>query len=204
MGFAHAQVCQQFCNELGLHGRATIGMNRQLVWKDGLFVTGVHNQPFGQGGRLPLGHHPADHVAAEDVEDHIEVVVDPLGRPLELGDVPGPDLVGGRGQQLRLCVNRAAEYGPAFADLLLLGKYSIHGPDRTEIPSLIQQDRIDLRGWQIHESLRMEYIQDLPAFGFREGQTGPCPEYDCGLGLDGRLPAAVEGGSGDPECPAQR
>ena len=33
-------------------------------------------------------------MAAEDVQDHVEVKAGPLGGPLELGDVPGPDLIG--------------------------------------------------------------------------------------------------------------
>jgi hypothetical protein len=42
---------------------------------------------------------PADDVAAEDVE---QLVVDPLDRTQELGDIPAPDLVGAGGEQFRL------------------------------------------------------------------------------------------------------
>jgi len=45
-------------------------------------------------------HRPAHRVAAEDVEDGVEVVVGPSGRALELADIPAPDLVGARGREL--------------------------------------------------------------------------------------------------------
>ena len=46
----------------------------------------------GQRRVLPVGDHPADRVAAEDVEHDVEVEVRPLRRPQQLGDVPGPGL----------------------------------------------------------------------------------------------------------------
>ena len=47
----------------------------------------------GQHRVLPVGDHPADRVAAEDVEHDVEVEVRPLRRPQQLGDVPGPGVV---------------------------------------------------------------------------------------------------------------
>ena len=58
----------------------------------------------GQCGAFARRHHPADHVAAEDVEDDVEVEVGPLGGTAQFGDVPAPQLVGRGGQQLRLLV----------------------------------------------------------------------------------------------------
>ena len=57
---------------------------------------GLGDELLGEVGALALGDHPAHDVAAEDVQDHVEVEAGPLRRPLELGDVPGPDLVGRR------------------------------------------------------------------------------------------------------------
>ena len=50
---------------------------------------------------LAGGDHPADHVAAEDVEDHVQVEVGPLRRAAQLGDVPRPHLVRRGRDQLR-------------------------------------------------------------------------------------------------------
>lgn len=63
-------------------------MNGQLVGLDSLLVAGCFNEVLSQGcGFLPC-EHPADHITAEDVEDHIEVVVGSFDRTEELGDIP--------------------------------------------------------------------------------------------------------------------
>src|SRR5207245_9394689 len=48
---------------------------------------------------------PGD-VAAEHIEDHVEIEVRPLRRAQQLGDVPTPELIGRGGQQLRLLIGR--------------------------------------------------------------------------------------------------
>jgi hypothetical protein len=44
---------------------------------------------------------PADDASAENVDDDVEIEIGPFGGPHQLGDVPGPDLVGRLRQQLR-------------------------------------------------------------------------------------------------------
>src|SRR5437773_6258647 len=51
------------------------------------------DEPLGQRGALAMGHHPADHVPAEDVEHDVEIEVGPLRRPQQLRNVPAPQLV---------------------------------------------------------------------------------------------------------------
>ena len=53
---------------------------------------------FGQFGGLLLGHHPANDIAAEDVEDDVEMEAGAPDRTLEFGDVPAPHLVRRHGQ----------------------------------------------------------------------------------------------------------
>jgi hypothetical protein len=48
--------------------------------------------------------HPADDVAAEDVQDHVEIEVGPFDWPEQFGDVPTPDLIRAGGQQRRFLV----------------------------------------------------------------------------------------------------
>ena len=69
---------------------------------DALLGAGGGDELLGQGGGLAGGDHPADGVAGVDVEDHVEVVVRPFRRAVQLGDVPGPDLVRPGGEQLGL------------------------------------------------------------------------------------------------------
>ena len=62
---------------------------------------GLGEQPLGQRGLFGVGDRPADHVPAEHVQHHIQVVVGPGRRAEQSGDVPAPQLVGLGRQQLR-------------------------------------------------------------------------------------------------------
>ena len=60
-------------------------MDDQLIGFNVLFFTSILDQPFGQGTEFTLGDHPADHITAKDVHDHIQVIIGPFNRSLELG-----------------------------------------------------------------------------------------------------------------------
>ena len=61
------------------------------------------DQLLGQFGTLARRDYPADDMTANDVEDHL-VEGGPFGRPLELCDLPRPDLFGRSGQQFGFSV----------------------------------------------------------------------------------------------------
>jgi len=88
VGLGDAQIGQQESHRLGRHRRAPVGMNDQLVRCNGLLAAGFRDQALSQGCRFAAGKHPADHITAENVQDDIQVVVTPLDRPQEFGDVP--------------------------------------------------------------------------------------------------------------------
>ena len=100
----NSKVGQQQRHGLRLHRRPSVGMNRQLIAPDVLFVVRLGDQPLGQAGGFTFGHHPADHIAAVDVEDHVEIVIAPFPGALQLRDVPTPDFVGPGGQQFRFLI----------------------------------------------------------------------------------------------------
>ena len=72
-------------------------MNDQLVRIDLLFINCFLDQLLGQIGTLSMSKHPADGVAAVDVDDRVEIVIGPFFRAFELGDVPRPHFVGAGG-----------------------------------------------------------------------------------------------------------
>ena len=111
-----------------------------------------------------MGEHPADHVAAVDVEDHVEVEVGPLRRTQELGDVPGPDLPGRGGHQLWLLVFRVFQLVASLADFLPVVEDAVHGADRAEVASLVEQGRIHLGGGQIDERFAVKHVEDFLPF----------------------------------------
>ena len=83
--FGHTQVGQSERHRLGTHRRAAIGMQRELSGSDVLFCTALLDQALGQLRAFAYGHHPAGDVAAEDIEDHLEINVGPLRRAQQLG-----------------------------------------------------------------------------------------------------------------------
>ena len=108
---------------------------------DPLLVHRLADQPLGQLSAFAAGQHPADHVAAEDVEDHVEVEVGPLRRPLQLGDVPRPDLIRRGGQQLRLGAGRVAQLVASLADLAVTFEDAVHRARRAEVGPLPEKLR---------------------------------------------------------------
>ena len=81
---------------------------------DLLLLGRLLDQRLGELAALAVLHRPADRVAAEHVEDHVQVEARPLRRALELRDVPRPQLVRPLGEQLRL---RVAGMGELVAPL---------------------------------------------------------------------------------------
>ena len=63
----------------------TVGVQGEHLGLDALFVAGLFDETTGQRRVFPVCDHPADRVAAEDVEHDVEVEVRPLGRPQQLG-----------------------------------------------------------------------------------------------------------------------
>ena len=91
MAFGDVQVHQQDGHRLGAHAGAAVGVQRERAALDVVAGHAVGDELLDKLRTLALGDHPAHDMAAEDVQDHVEVKACPLGRPLELGDVPGPD-----------------------------------------------------------------------------------------------------------------
>src|SRR6266699_1495677 len=58
---------------LGTHGSAAIGMQRKLPGLNVLFHATLFDEPLGQLRAFAHRHHPAGDVAAEDIQDHVEV-----------------------------------------------------------------------------------------------------------------------------------
>ena len=75
VGLGDAQIGEQGGDRLGAHAGAAVGVEGERAGLDVVPGHGLGDQLLGQLGALALGDHPADDVAAEDVEDHVEVEV---------------------------------------------------------------------------------------------------------------------------------
>jgi hypothetical protein len=80
-----AEVGEQELHRLGALRRAAVGLGGDL-----LLLGRLLDQRLGQLSVLQVLDRPADDVAAEQVEDHVQVVVRPLGRTLELAEANRP------------------------------------------------------------------------------------------------------------------
>src|SRR5271166_237275 len=74
-----AEVSEQERGGFRLHWAAAIGVQRELTGRHVMFFDRIVEQRLEQGGRFRIRHTPADHAAAEDVEDHIEIKVGSYG-----------------------------------------------------------------------------------------------------------------------------
>ena len=187
---------------LGRHGRSPVRVQREHPGLDALLETGLLDQPPAQARGLPVRHHPARDVAAEDVQNDVEMEVPPLLRPEEPRDVPGPHLVGRAGHDLRLRVVRVAALSPALPDRPVLGQgYGTSSAPSTDRRPRPAASRTLPRGRAVGEARRAQHTEDLRPLRFAQGpggsRPGPPPP-----GL--RPPATVERGARDPEGLARR
>ena len=119
---------------------------------------GVGDELLGQLGALTFGEQPAHNMAAEDVQDHVQVEARPLGRALELGNVPGPHLVGRERQQLGLGVGRMGELIAPLATAAVDRQQTVHRAHRAEIAALVQQRGVHRRWRGVDEALAVEGV----------------------------------------------
>jgi len=104
------------------------------------------------------------------------IEVGPLGRPLELGDVPGPNLVGSSGQQFGFAVMRSRDVPAPFFDLLVFGgQDAIHRPRRAQVLPVVEQGGIDLQRRLVLEALAVKHLHDGLPFRCCQRQRRPWP-----------------------------
>jgi len=153
----HAEVGEQERDRLAPHRGAAVGVHGQPAGLDPLLLDRLADQRPGELCRLALLHGPADAVAAEHVEDHVQVEAGPFRRPLQLRNVPRPDLVRPLGKQLRPCVGRVGELVAPFPHPAEGGgKEAVHRPLRAQVLILVKQRRPHLRRRAVDEPLRVQ------------------------------------------------
>jgi len=132
-------------------------MQRQRVRRDVVLGHRLGDQLLGQSGGFLRGDHPADGIAAEDVEDHIQVEAGPFGRAFELRDVPAPDLVGRGGQEFRLGVDRVDALPSPLGRLAVRLQCAVQRAHRADVAPLVQQGGIDEIRRAVGEAFAVEH-----------------------------------------------
>ncbi len=143
MRLGDTEIGEQQRHRLGGHGGAAIRMQGQVPRLDLLLQAGVGDELLGQGRRLRRGKHPANHIAAEDIQDDVEVEVRPRHGTPEFRDVPRPHLIRGSREEFRLLIDGVMELVPALGDLRLGLKDAVEGSDGTVVPAFIEEGGVD-------------------------------------------------------------
>ncbi len=99
--FAYPKVTSSWSVVLAIMGEPR-SMKNQLVRINPLFLAGLFDQSLRQSRAFPGGYQPAHNVPAEDIEYHVEIEIDPLDWPSQLGNVPGPNLIRGLCRHFRI------------------------------------------------------------------------------------------------------
>ena len=199
MRTGHTQIGEQKSRGFRFHWTTAIGMEHELAGRHIVFRDRIVEQRPEQRGAFSIRHEPADHAAAEDVEDHVEIEVRSLRRSYQLGDVPGPDLIGFLRQKFRLLINRMAHLPAAFADFAVLTEQATHGADRAVIVTLIEQGGIDLGRRLVSETGRMRQIEHRALLRDAQGPGWPRTRTDDRRRRAQAGPPALHIGAGNPE-----
>ena len=86
----------------------------------------------------------------------------PLSRSLELGDVPRPDLIGRRGKQFWLAVDRMPALGATLTAAAVGRQQPVHGTHRPEVASFVEQRGMHRRRRGVGEALAVEELVTKP------------------------------------------
>ena len=113
-------------------------------------------------------NHPADDVAAEDVEDDVEVEVGPFRWAAELGDIPTPDLVRTVARSSGLTVDGMPRLSRRSRTWATARSSRYMGWHRTQVGPFIQQRGVDTRRCRIEEGLSMQDVEHRAAFGMAQ------------------------------------
>ena len=115
-----AEVDEELGDGLGGHRGAPVGVQGELVAVDAVAVESVGDELFGELAGLGGGDHPADDVAAEDVDDDVQLVVDAPSGPGSLVMSQVHTSFGSSGDQLGLLLagwvrcRRRSRFSPAW------------------------------------------------------------------------------------------
>ena len=198
-----AQIREEQRDELTAHGGPAVRVNREVVRDDTLLQAGRRNEALRQVSILVARDHPAHGVAAEEVEDDVQRVVEVRDRALELGDVPGPDLIRARRHELGSRIRRMPSLGAPLAHFAGRREHAIHRARGTEVGLLLEQRGMDFGGRLVDEALAVQHVEHRLAFGrtqrARRRRTGP-------PGCGGRrgAPPAIQRRPGHADALTQR
>jgi hypothetical protein len=165
----HTKIHKQLAHRFRGHLRASVCVKHQLVGLDPLFFARFQDQMPAQFAGFSLGQHPSHHVSRVHIHDHIEIVVLPLLRAGQFGNVPGPDLVWHRGDQPRHRIRWVFELVSSLVNHVILAQNSVHGGYTTKISPLVEQGGVDLVRRHVDKPRTVEHAEHLVTLSRTQG-----------------------------------
>src|SRR6478672_9987274 len=152
-----------------LHRTAVVGMQHEGTGEAALGPDRFAHEIGGVLGAFARVDLPADDLAAEDVEDQVEVEEHAPDWTRHPGDVPAPDLAGAAGAVAGRRWATRWRLGPAAMVLLLFRPQdAVEAGLGRDIAALVCEAGHDLAGRQALEGLAVADIQHGPAFRLRQ------------------------------------
>ena len=157
----YAEIGEEVGKILRRHGAAAVGVHRELCWIDAFSHDRAGEEILGQRGAFACFQAPRDDVPAKHVEHDVEMIICPLLRTKQLGDVPGPNAVGGRRGELGLHMSRMRRQPPPLTRFACGMQHTIHRRDGTEVTAaFVQQHGVDLANAKIGKAFAMRDVED--------------------------------------------
>ena len=131
-------------------------------------ANGLGEQLLGQGAVLASGEHPSHHIAAIQIEHHVQAQKRAFGPSRQFGDVPAPHHVGRIGHKPWHGVVGLGALHAALARFARCTEQPMHRTQRAHIASLIEQLGVDLRRGLIGKARLVQHIEHRLTLGLRE------------------------------------
>ena len=149
-----------------LHGPTVVGVEHEVAGADVLAGARPLEKAGGGGHRLLGLDGPAHDLAAEHVEDQVQVKERAAYRAAEVRDVPRPDLVGRGGDELAGAVMGRRPRRGAVCEQALLAQHPIEAGLGGDVDTAVGQPGHDLLGRKVAEFGAVARRDDRGVLGF--------------------------------------
>ncbi len=150
------------------HRRTAILMHAQSSRFDAMAADRLGEQLLGQRTVLPTRNHPSNHIAAVQIEHYVQAQKHPSGPRCQLGYVPTPHHVRRIGHKPWHRMVSLGSLHASFTRFTGLSKQSMHGTNRAQITSLVEQLGVDLRRRLIGKARLVQHLEYRLALGLTE------------------------------------
>jgi hypothetical protein len=131
-------------------------MDSQWARHNLLLLAAFSDELFGSVCRFARGDPPARDITAENVQNHVQIIVGPFHRTTQFGDVPTPQRIGARGESFRLGLDGTMQLIAALPALAFCFQQPVHRPEGAVVSTFLEPGSLHLRGRAILKALFLQ------------------------------------------------